>query len=187
MQLLKRTENIGPLCYGVNSRIGARPFWYMNEYNIPRYFIGEQKEIPPASVVPYHANKSTIKNRIVLTAHVFSFLTEGSKEIVMGDATTKLNQNEFVLITAGRCFMSEKTSNAGKFSTTLLFFDNNLLQTFFESHEAKIKEVIKKNHLVQKEILLFRNDDFTKSFVHSLTYVADKSEELVKVKLREIL
>jgi AraC-like DNA-binding protein len=159
----------------------------MNEYNIPRYFIGEKKEIPSASVVPYQANKSTIKNRIVLTAHVFSFLTEGSKEIVMGDATMKLNQNEFVLITAGRCFMSEKTSNAGKFSTTLLFFDNNLLQTFFESHETEIKEIIKKNRLVQKEVLLFQNDDFTKSFVHSLTYVADKSEELVKVKLREIL
>ena len=77
----------------------------MNEYNIPKYFTGEQKEIPSAYVLPYRADKTTIKNRVVLTTHMFSFVREGSKEIVMGDVTSKLNKTEFVLITAGKCFM----------------------------------------------------------------------------------
>jgi hypothetical protein len=62
---------------------------------------------------------------------------EGSKEIVMGDATIKLNNKEFVLITAGKCFMSEKISDQGNYSTTLFFFGNDLLQSFFEIYKAR--------------------------------------------------
>src|SRR4030095_14880199 len=159
----------------------------MNEYNIPKFFTGEKKDIPSVSIFRYLTNKSTVKNRIVLTTHMFSFLTEGSKEIVMGNATIKLDNKEFVLITAGKCFMSEKISDENEYSTTLLFFDNNLLQTFFENQKSKIQETIKKNKLVAKEILLFKYDDFTRSYTQSLKYVTNKSEELAKVKLLEIL
>lgn len=159
----------------------------MNEYNIPKYFTGSQKEIPSAYVLPYRADKTTIKNRVVLTTHMFSFVREGSKEIVMGDVTSKLNKTEFVLITAGKCFMSEKISDEGNYLTTLFFFDNDHLQTFFEIQKVEIQETIRRNKLLQKEILLFKHDDFTRSYVHSLNYITNRSAELVTLKLREIL
>jgi AraC family transcriptional regulator, exoenzyme S synthesis regulatory protein ExsA len=159
----------------------------VNQYNVPRYFVGERDKVPSACIVPYQINTGTIKNRVVLTTYMFSFLTEGTKEIVMGNAAVKFNKKEFVLVTAGKCFMSEKLSNQGKYTCTLLFFDHELLQAFFQTHETKILETIKKNDLRQKEMLLFQNDDYTISYMESLNYIANKSEELAQVKLHEIL
>src|SRR4030095_10784065 len=159
----------------------------MKEFNIPQYFTGEEKEIPSAYIFPYRVNKSTVKNRVVLTTHMFSFLKEGNKEIVTGDVTVKLNKTEFVLITAGKCFMSEKISDKGSYSTTLFFFDNHLLQSFFEIQKVQIRQTINKNKIVPKEILIFKNDDFTRSYIQSLNYIANRSEELAKLKLHEIM
>jgi len=159
----------------------------MNDLNVPAYFVGNQKKIPPACIFPYEASKDSIKNRVVLTAHMLSFVTEGTKEIVIGGATAKFDKNAFVLVAAGKCFMSEKLSHQGKYGSTLLFFHNDLLQTFFESHKAKVKETIKKHRLVQKEILLFQNDAYTESYVQSLNHISSRSEELAKLKLHEIL
>jgi len=159
----------------------------MKEFNIPKYFLAGQKEIPSTSILPYRAEKTTIKNKVVLTTHMFSFVKEGSKEIVMGDATIKLNNTRFVLITAGKCFMSEKISDQGNYSTTLFFFDNDLLQSFFQLQKVQILDTIKRNKLVQKEILLFKYDEFTRSYVQSLNYITNRSEELAKLKLHEIM
>src|SRR4030095_1410077 len=159
----------------------------MKEFNIPQYFTGEEKEIPSAYIFPYRVDKSTVKNRVVLTTHMFSFLKEGDKEIVTGDDTIKLNNTEFVLITAGKCFMSEKISGKGSYSTTLFFFGNDLLQSFFEIQKVQIQHTIKKNKLVPKEILLFKNDDFTRSYIESLNHITNRSEALAKLKLHEIM
>jgi len=159
----------------------------MKGYNIPGYFIGDQKKHPPAYIFPYEADKTTIKNRVVLTTHLFSFVREGSKEIVMGDATIKLNNKEFVLITAGKCFMSEKISDQGNYSTTLFFFGNDLLQSFFEIHKSPILNAIGRNKLIKKEVLVFKYDEFTRSYVKSLNYITNRSEELIKLKLHEIM
>src|SRR5215510_5767195 len=128
----------------------------VNAYNIPKNLLDGQREIPPTCILPYRAEKTTIKNRVVLTTHMFSFVKEGSKEIVMGDVTIKLNNSRFVLITAGKCFMSEKISDQGNYSTTLFFFDNDLLQNFFHLQKHQILDTIKRNKLLQKEILLFK-------------------------------
>ena len=159
----------------------------LHEYNVPRYFVSEQNKIPSACIVPYSVNKGTIKSRVVLTTHMFSFLTEGIKEIVMGNDAVKFDKKQFVLVASGKCFMSEKLSTQGTYICTLLFFDHEHLQIFFESHKMNILETIKKNDLRQKEILLFKNDDYTTSYAESLNYIPNKSEELAKVKLLEIL
>ena len=159
----------------------------VDEYNVPKYFVGAQNEPPSACIIPYQISTGTIKNRVVLTTNMFSFLTQGTKEIVMGDTAVKFDRKHFAFVASGKCFMSEKLSNQHKYACTLLFFNQELLQTFFESHEGRILETIKNNDLHQKEILLFKNDDYTTSYSESLDHIANKSEELVKVKLREML
>jgi AraC family transcriptional regulator, exoenzyme S synthesis regulatory protein ExsA len=159
----------------------------VSQYNVPRYFVGNQNKIPLAFTAHYQITKSTVKNRVVLTTHMFSFLTEGTKEIVMGNAGVKFDKKDFVLVASGKCFMSEKLSHQGRYTCSLLFFDHELLQTFFEHYKLRILETIEKNDLRQKEILLFKNDDYTTSYTASLNYIPNKSEELAKVKLHEIL
>ena len=159
----------------------------MNEYIIPEYFTGKEKETPSAFVLPYSTQNNTNKTRIVLTTHVLIFVKEGMKEIILGDESICFEKSEFALISAGKCFMSEKTSTADKYESTLLFFDNDLLQNFFESHQDKIRETIKRHKLYPNENILFRHDEFTRFYMQSLNYVANRSEELIKTKLNEIL
>jgi len=159
----------------------------IDEYSVPQYFVGAQNKVPSACIIPYRISTDTFKNRVVLTTHMFSFLTEGTKEIVMENTSVKFDKGEFVLVTSGKCFMSEKLSNQGKYTCNLLFFDHELLQAFFESHKTRIAETIKMNNLSQKEILVFKNDDYTVSYAESLNYISNNSEELARVKLHEIL
>jgi AraC-like DNA-binding protein len=159
----------------------------IQEYSVPRYFVGVQNEVPSACIIPYRISKDKIKNRVVLTTHMFSFLTEGTKEIVLGNTSVKFDKKEFVLVTSGKCFMSEKLSNQDSYACNLLFFSHELLQTFFESYKTRILETIKKNNLSQKEMLVFKNDDYTVSYAESIKYISKNSEELAKVKLHEIL
>jgi AraC-like DNA-binding protein len=160
----------------------------MNEYNLPSDFLKSgQIQSPQAFIYPYRTDKSTIKNRVVLTAHVFSFLGEGSKEIVMGGEKLKLEESHFTLITAGNCFMSEKISENGRFASTLFFFANELLQSFHLIHQQKINEVITNGKMQNKEVLHFKYDAFTKAFEQSLAFVPLNSPELIKLKLQEIL
>lgn len=160
----------------------------MNEYNLPSDFLKSgQKQIPQAFIYPYRTDKSTIKNRVVLTTHLFSFLTEGGKEIVISNEKLKLEETHFALITAGNCFMSETISENRKYASTLIFFTNELLQAFHISHQQKINEIIKKRKIQNKEVLHFKYDDFTKAFVQSLAFLPLNSTELIKLKLQEIL
>jgi AraC family transcriptional regulator, exoenzyme S synthesis regulatory protein ExsA len=160
----------------------------MNEYILPSDFLKSgQIQIPQAFIYPYRTDKSTIKNRVVLTTHLFSFLTEGSKEIVISDNKLKLEESHFALIKAGNCFMSEKISEKNKYASILIFFANELLQAFHLIHQQKINEVIKKGKMQNKEVLHFKNDAFTKAFAQSLAFVPLNSTELIKLKLQEIL
>ncbi len=160
----------------------------MNEYNLPAdLFESGEKYLPQAIIYCYTTDKSTIKNRVILTTHLFSFFTEGSKEIVMGKEKLKLDSSHFVLITAGNFFMSEIISENCKYASTLIFFTNELLQTFHLAHKVKINDLIKKKKIQNREILHFKNDAFTRAFAQSLTYVPKNSLDLVKLKLQEIL
>jgi AraC family transcriptional regulator, exoenzyme S synthesis regulatory protein ExsA len=159
----------------------------MNEFNLPKDFLGQKAKQQLAFVHPYRADKSTIKNRVVLTTHLFSFLTEGSKEIIMGDEKIRFDTSQFALVTAGKCFMSEKISDRNNYASTLLFFEHELLQSFFITHQAKINTILKKEKIKPKEILLFKNDAFTKSFTQTLTLLSKHSEDLIKLKLQEVL
>jgi len=160
----------------------------MNEYNLPSDFLKSGRiQLPQAFIYTHRTGQNTTKNRVVLTTHLFCFLTEGGKEIVIGSEKLKLEENYFALIRAGNCFMSEKISENSKYASTLIFFTNELVQAFHLTHQQKINDVIKKEKIQPKDILHFNNNAFTKAFAHSLSFVPINSVELIKLKLQEIL
>ena len=160
----------------------------MNEYILPAgFFKGGKKEIPDAFLYAHRIQKSTAKNRVVLTEHLLTFITEGSKEIVTGDQRLRLDNNHFALVTAGNCLMSETVSKGSTYACKLVFFSNDILQAFLFSHRLRITRFIAGKKIRNKEVLRFNNDAFTETFKQSLAFVPQGSIELIKIKLQEIL
>ncbi|MEM6648332.1 MAG: hypothetical protein AAF730_18975, partial [Bacteroidota bacterium] len=70
----------------------------------------------------YRISSDVIRNRIVLTHNVISFLRHGEKEFVGGEHLT-VAPDQFVAMKAGRCLMTEYTAaGQGQYESLLLFF-----------------------------------------------------------------
>ena len=63
----------------------------------------------------YHINKACVKNKIMLTKNVFSFLVEGSKELITHNHVATIKNDKFLLIKSGNCLMSENLSPSNNY------------------------------------------------------------------------
>ena len=61
-------------------------------------------------IFDYQATSSSVKNKVMLNKHVFSFLLEGTKELITQDKATIINNDAFLLIKSGNCLMTENLS-----------------------------------------------------------------------------
>lgn len=70
----------------------------------------------------YRVSSDVIRNRIVLTHNVISFLRHGEKEFVGGEYL-RVTSDQFVAMKAGRCLMTEyAAAHNGRYESMLLFF-----------------------------------------------------------------
>jgi len=154
-------------------------------YNVPN-----DLQIPDllknnVSVFDYHMQQSSGKLMTVLNRNVISFLLEGSKEIYYGKEYDHTNQDQFMMISAGNCIMTEKTSVNNNYRSVLLFFNYTAVSNFIK----------KNNILVPKSdnnpFLVLTYDEYIHSFVQSLLKTETISELLLpnfmENKLHEFL
>lgn len=147
-----------------------------------------QKEMNHVSIVQYDSDVASVNAKIELRQHLFSFLLEGQKSVQYAGTQVKINPNEFLLLSAGNCLMSEKiAAPGGRYRSMLLFFDNELLSDFFIRH-PKVLEASNNNEV---PFLVFKKDAFLINFIESLGVMfatqQPLSAELQKVKLEELL
>ena len=153
--------------------------------------------IPPPTIVPdaaatglqlYHARKNSVRQLVQLRFHTVSFVMEGTKRATGSRATTTLGPDDFLVVPAGRCLMSETVSDAGAaYRSLLLYFSPEAL--------ARVRRQLDlppgAEHDAQLGLRAFRHDAFTRSFLTSLealvTVEPGRRERLLKVKLVELL
>lgn len=151
---------------------------------------GLETEAGPISVLRYNAGVSSAKNRITLQQHLFSFLLEGEKTVYYAGTTLKIDPGQFLLLAAGNCMMSEKTTaESGSYRSILLFFDAKVLSGFFTAYPGLSKAVPAAAN--EEPILVFNKDRFLQHFIESLDHMlADGgqiSANMRQVKLYELL
>ena len=137
-------------------------------------------------VFDYHSSKEISKQQIVLNQNTFSFLTEGTKEVVFDNSALSIDNSKFLVMKSGHCLMTEKLSNIKNYRSVLLFFTSETLLKFTQKIElSKLKEV------EQKSVYSFDYDDFIQRFVNSLLDVyqlsKDTQKKLLEVKFEEIM
>ncbi|HWV70572.1 MAG TPA: AraC family transcriptional regulator [Pseudosphingobacterium sp.] len=149
-----------------------------------------QKGMNHVSILQYDSDVASVNAKIELRQHLFSFLLEGQKSVQYAGTQVKINPNEFLLLSAGNCLMSEKiAAPGGRYRSMLLFFDNKLLSDFFIRH-SKVPQVSASSNQ-EDPFLVFEKDAFLKNFIESLGFMLATgkplSAELQKVKLEELL
>lgn len=137
-------------------------------------------------IFDYCSAKEVTRQQIILHQNTFSFLLEGTKEVIFEDSWQSIDPAKFLLMKAGHCLMTEKLSKSENYRSVLLFFTNERIHQFIQKYE-----VVQSKRNDYPSMYAFSYDDFIRRFVHSLLDIASLSNEaqqhLLVVKLDEIL
>lgn len=134
----------------------------------------------------YKSSKELAKQQIILNHNTFSFLIEGTKEVIFDHSTLSIDNSQFILMKAGHCLMTERLSPIDNYRSMLLFFTNETLLQFtrkIDLNKSETKEY--------KSVYSFMHDEFIGRFVDSLVDIATFSKsvqnKLLEVKFEEIM
>ncbi|WP_268849339.1 helix-turn-helix domain-containing protein [Flavobacterium aestivum] len=137
-------------------------------------------------IFDYHITSPSVKNKVMLKKNAFSFLLEGTKELITQDKTTAINNDAFLLIKSGNCLMTENLSETNTYQSILLFFDDEILLKF--SQKNKLTTTVNSN---SKPYEIFQYDDYILHFVKSLIKIKEYNNSLqrslLQTKFEEIL
>lgn len=137
-------------------------------------------------IFDYRITSPNIKNKVVLTKNVFSFLQEGTKGIIADETATNIDSQEFLIIASGHCLMTENTSDKNFYRSILFFFDDSVLSDFCS--KAEISRT--KTHTYQAYSVC-KYDDYLRQFIQSLVYIIQNNLQqqkgLLQAKFEEVM
>ncbi len=137
-------------------------------------------------VFDYCSAREISRQQIVLNQNTFSFLIEGTKEVVFDSSTLSIDNSSFLIMKSGHCLMTERLSEVKNYRSILLFFTNEMIQTFMLKNELH-----KSKPIEYRSVFSFSSDDFIRRFVQSLLDISKLSVQaqvrLLEVKFDEIM
>ncbi|TRX32387.1 helix-turn-helix transcriptional regulator [Flavobacterium sp. ZT3R18] len=137
-------------------------------------------------IFDYQVASSSIKNKVMLNTNVFSFLLEGTKELITQDKPTIINKDSFLLIKSGNCLMTENLSETNVYRSVLFFFNDAILLKLMQKN--KLPNTINSS---SKPYEIFQYDDYIHHFVKSLIKIKEYDNSLqnslLQTKFEEIL
>lgn len=137
-------------------------------------------------IFDYNVTSSSIKNRVMLNKNVFSFLLEGTKELITQDKATIINNDAFLLIKSGNCLMTENLSETNAYRSVLFFFNDDMLLKLLQKNNLS-----KTVHSSAKPYEIFQYDDYIHHFVQSLIKIKEYDNSLqsslLQAKFEEIV
>ncbi|KLT68342.1 helix-turn-helix domain-containing protein [Flavobacterium sp. ABG] len=156
----------------------------MDIIRIPDELLAESSQ--SVQVFDYNSTQEISKQQIILNQNIFSFLVEGTKEIVLENSSLSITNSKFLIMKSGHCLMTEKLSETKNYKSVLLFFSNDVLLKFIR--KFKLNSIEPTDY---KPVFSFEYDAFIKGFVNSLLDISKLSKNtqrvLLEVKFEEIM
>lgn len=152
---------------------------------LPEDFSLEKKH--PIQLYDYQSFTSQIKSKVNLTAHAFSFLLNGTKEIVTGHHPTFIQNTEFLIMKSGHCLMTEHLADINKsYRSILLFFSDSAINDFIRKYDLGFLSNTK-----HQSFQVCEYDTFILTFVNGLISLKsldiELQSKLLKIKFEEIM
>ncbi len=138
-------------------------------------------------VFNYTTRQDIIRTKIELSKNTISFLRVGTKEVIGDDKTAQIDNQRFLIMKAGHCLMTEKTSSSSNiYQSILLFFSDDEVKSFLTRHELYTSKNIR-----PKTFYAFEYDTFILQFVDSLIWILslpkETKQQMLKTKFEEIM
>lgn len=137
-------------------------------------------------VFDYSSTQEICRQQIILNQNAFSFLMEGTKEVIFDNSTLSIDNSRFIMMRSGHCLMTEKLSDVNHYKSVLLFFSNDILLKFIR--KLALNKTEPAHHL---SVYAFEYDAFIQRFVNSLLDIHKLSNtiknKLLEVKFEEIM
>lgn len=129
----------------------------------------------------------SFRNKVSLSSNAFSFLVEGTKEVVTDAAPIKITKDHFLLMKSGNCLMVEHVSSLSqRYKSVLLFFSEERLTSFIEKYR-----IICRAENAAAPVTIIEYDDYLKEFVASLERLMAMPDlvgsSLLEVKFEEVM
>lgn len=134
----------------------------------------------------YRTSLELLKQQVILNQNTFSFLVEGTKEVIFDNSYKTIDKSQFILMKAGHCLMTEKLSTINNYRSILLFFTDERMLEFISKHNITLN-----SNTPLSSVYTFVYDDFTSRFIDSLSDInklpVSTKNKLLSLKLEEIM
>ncbi|HAY3543588.1 helix-turn-helix domain-containing protein [Elizabethkingia anophelis] len=140
----------------------------------------------PVQVFDYTSSQEVSRQQIILNQNAFSFLIDGSKEVVFDNSSLSIDNSKFILMRSGHCLMTERLSDLKNYRSVLFFFSDIALSKFIRSIELNKAEPSK-----HSSVHAFEYNEFITRFISSLSDISKLSDKvrskLLEFKFQEIM
>jgi len=123
----------------------------------------------------YSPPPGSFKKKAVLHKNAISLVISGEKTMHFAEQTVYTRDTEFHFLSAGNCVASMDLVTTTPFRSLLIFFDNDLLTSFFIKYAGGIKNDKKQP---PASYLSFPKDPFTRNFIDSLLLLLQSKKQL---------
>ncbi len=134
----------------------------------------------------YRASLETSRQKVVLTKHAFSFLTEGEKEVITDTRHITVSNESFLMMRAGHCLMTERFSASNGYRSVLLFFTDENVRDFLAKHP-----VSRERGKAASSVEVLHYDGFLRNYVESLASLRHltnhQKSKILETKFEELL
>jgi AraC family transcriptional regulator, exoenzyme S synthesis regulatory protein ExsA len=163
----------------------------MKIFNLPNdIFPGNYVEKDSIIIYDYTAQMESLKGKSVLNKNAISLVVSGQKTMHFAQKTVNANDNEIHFLSAGNCIASIGLSGQ-TFRSILIFFDDNVLNSFFIKNDRQIQKFEAKHEANAESYISIKKDDFILHFISSLELLLKNgkqiSQEMKTLKFEELL
>lgn len=99
--------------------------------NIPESYIKHQENLPDLFVYDFKMTEDSIKTKVNLNMHMFSFLQTGKKQVHFAETSVLVDNSQSLLIKKGNCLWSELLETEELYYCKLLFFFRKTIKRVF--------------------------------------------------------
>ncbi|CAL2084613.1 AraC family transcriptional regulator [Tenacibaculum sp. 190524A02b] len=155
--------------------------------NIPELYFNTNKPKPNLFVYDLKMTEDSIKTKVNLNMHMFSFLQTGKKQVHFANTSALVNNNQSILIKKGNCLWSELLDKDTIYFCKLFFFSEENLKEFLNKQMINSKE----KKVQSSSFFTIDNDEYLGYYFNSLTTITNKrstfSNALLSIKFEELL
>ncbi|TYP99228.1 AraC-like DNA-binding protein [Tenacibaculum adriaticum] len=154
--------------------------------NIPDLYLNNPSLRPDLFVYDFKMTEETIKAKVNLKMHMFSFLQTGKKQVHFSNDAVLVDNKHSLLIKKGNCLWSELLDTEDTYYCKLLFFSEHRLHEFLKKH---VKD--KEPHQETPLYFAIENDTYLTSYLNSLATIITAPptfmDDLLSVKFDELM